>query len=1399
MAMNKQQLEQILAQLGVGQPTDRFPSFGGGQGSGGSIFPTFRVEPPQVLTPAVPQTTVLQQLGYGVTDPIRAGGVRLGIMDEAPQATNLGGKITRFVGSALGWLGLATLVAATFGTGAVAALGLTAGTMTAKAVAGLTTSVVLGAYSGWTKDEGPEEVVKEAAKGALFDLALMGAGKSIRGLKAAKHLKADTLLALEKGLDPQQVLAQFNPEQITKALDKAPPSVIDDIFAKTAKVARKYDLTPAKNIKTMTSADKLKFLTNLVDNVNTYDKDIFQPLYRYANDIFLRGHYSKAVTKGQPVSLSNISEHVKKIMKRTPADKSIKDWKSADARLFREFNRIISREKLFGGGKFTNTTGYPEIDEILKNADSYQANGIFSRIAYMTPDEFVAFSENYKLKPIGPRMEAAGKTIESTLDEMVEIMKDPKGKKFEIPILNFVSGEVEGLNRAAAAKKAGIKGIPVAVLTTDFYNPALQSIPLHNDVDQLPLLLRHLGVAQETIDDAYEKALPLGEKKSVWDQLVDIEGELRNINRRLNGWYERNQVNSYDGLIKKIDELENLADEALKQHDMEAYRKIRKQISKQQQQLKDWESIVERADILDRKRQELIPYVENVLRLAERGDLESAVAIHLPRDPNVTYQTVLIHSNELHKFMDKYKVKTLKDIDWVNNQQAKRDLWELVQEAKRTGIPLIEKVEMPTVTPTAYDAVHGIVKKHVPLARELPIGIADVEHLGKPNNVFSILNLLPRNRLTEPIFRRFRNSDIQYRECKYRYKEIVANIVGKEKMIPTKANIQYRETLSRYLEGTLDVSITDEATKERVAKLRELFDILADEFGVTDRKENYVSHLIKEYREGRGWGLAPKDLTPGFKLKRMGHIPEEMREMDIVKILYNYIDKGAREKFWQPTFDALDPLFGVRPRKGAKVPSGLKRIAHQSHTEYYLKLKSKILGIPSPMEQKLDEYLERFLPQFAKDLLNIKGSDRYTAQISAFISELAYSGTLGYNPFSAIKNLTQQISAVAHLDKDPLTGLDYWWKARRFMSTKEGQEILERFNIVRTGRNPKEALDLQMLSMANIPGIGKLQKGAFKMFQWADMQNIDTSWMMKFLYERDKGYALKEAVESAYSFTMATQFMYGIDSPLFFKGPLGKQLGMLMSWPINYMAELEQLGKTGEWSKAVVLFASYVFGAEALSLTGLSFRSIHPVEVAKGFLPIAMLEGEENMSIPVRLTYATYDALKALASGDEAARAQAWENYKRALRPLIPYSTQGRRILTTLEAIRNDFQIHERTFWSQLMNTEGGKGRLKYEMSHAEAILGLIGPTTNAYNRWQDLEMIARSEAAYRRLRAQAIDAFLQGDYNKFVDKMTELRARFGGQVSVADIQQEIILRNMTNIDRRATSLPKSLRMYFDQ
>ena len=44
-------------------------------------------------------------------------------------------------------------------------------------------------------------------KKALFDLPHnLGAGKTIRGLKATKHLKADTLLALEKGVRPSASL-----------------------------------------------------------------------------------------------------------------------------------------------------------------------------------------------------------------------------------------------------------------------------------------------------------------------------------------------------------------------------------------------------------------------------------------------------------------------------------------------------------------------------------------------------------------------------------------------------------------------------------------------------------------------------------------------------------------------------------------------------------------------------------------------------------------------------------------------------------------------------------------------------------------------------------------------------------------------------------------------------------------------------------------------------------------------------------------------------------------------------------------------------------------------------------------------------------------------------------------
>ena len=1398
MAQTRQNIEQVFARLGIGQQTS-LPGLSGVSGSSLPKLPGLSGASPLMQSTAspTPPTGFMQQLGYGVTSPIRMGGERLGLMDASPAPTNIGGWAGNIIGNLVGWGAVTALTMATFGTGTVALLGIPAGTFAATAVSAGVSGGLVGAYGGWAKDEGVDEIVKGAAIGAATDLAFLGAGKAFRGLKNAKALKVDTALAASKGLDPTDVLGQFNPSRLSNVMQSMQPEIVDDIFAKTAKVAQKYNLGP-QQAKYMGTKEKLKYLGELVNNFNTYDKDIYQPLAQYANDLLLRGKYSSSVVKGEATSLGHLSNNFKRILKRTAPDTTQGDYKTHESRLWKEYKAVIAKTKVLGGNAFRKTTGIKEIDDLLKNPEKAASEGRFVRISYMAPDEFDNYAKGLKNTQIKEIPE--GTVVAESAKALAKTIADPKGKKMNMPVLDFEKGLIEGTNYAEAAKQAGIKGIPVAVLTPDPDHPAFQSIPLHDDLDQLPLLLKRLGVEDKLIDKAVQRALPFDQKESVWDQMVTLENEIRGAKRGVNAIYERNKVSSFEELNKELQRHFVLLQDA--RGDTKAHNALRRKIKSIQKDIESWKYYVKHTDDMDVRRQKLIPYVENILGLEQRGQMESAINDLLPSDPNVTRVTKATYREPVKNFLEKHKVTSLRQVNWKSKPIM--DEWkQIVAESKRTGVPLVDTMRIDQVTPTAYDHMAGELKK-LPLAPEKALTTSDVEKLGKPFNPFSVLDWLPRNRLTEPVFRRIRNADIQKKEFVHSYKQAVADTIGEKFMKPTKAAREFRKQIAHYMENPnlMDIDAVGDDIRTRVTKLRDLFNMLgAQEFKVEgwidDEGKKYIPHIMKQYKSGTGLGLTPKDLRPGFKLERTGEMVEEIREMDIWRLFSYYIEAGAREKFYQPVFDSLDPLFGLRPRKGAEVAKGAKRIAHETQTQYYKHLKAKMIGVPDGVEQNFDAFIDKWLPDFAKEIMGIEGSERYATQISGFLSEFAYSGTLGYNPFSAIKNLTQQISAVSHLDDNPLVGMDYWWKARRMMSTKEGQQILENFNIVRTGRNPQEALDLQMLAMSNIPGMGKLQKGAFKMFQWADSQNIDTSWMMKFLYERDRGFALKEAVESAYSFTMATQFMYGIDSPLFFKGPVGKQVGMLMSWPLNFAAELQQLGQTGEWNKAVIMLASYAFGAEALSMTGLSFRSIHPVEVAKGFLPVAMLEGDQNMPIPVRLLNAGYDWAKTWAGADEGEKEKAWDSLKRAARAFVPYSTQGKRILNTLEAARNDFKIHERTFLSQLTNSDNGKGRLKYEMTKAEALLGLIGPTTNAYNRWQALENVAASESAYRRLRAQTIDAFLKEDYDLFMDKMTELRARFGGKVNIGDIQQEIELRSMTNLERRATSLPESMRAHF--
>src|SRR5690606_15640164 len=115
-----------------------------------------------------------------------------------------------------------------------------------------------------------------------------------------------------------------------------------------------------------------------------------------------------------------------------------------------------------------------------------------------------------------------------------------------------------------------------------------------------------------------------------------------------------------------------------------------------------------------------------------------------------------------------------------------------------------------------------------------------------------------------------------------------------------------------------------------------------------------------------------------------------------------------------------------------------------------------------------------------------------------------HMGTIGFNPFSAIKNLTQQLHVVGAV------GPQYWLKAQRALRTQSGKELLN-YNWVGQHRVYLQGLELQKRIMDRI--LGPIPEWGFKAFEWADQQNVQTAYMAGLLKALDEGKSLRQAIE----------------------------------------------------------------------------------------------------------------------------------------------------------------------------------------------------------------------------------------------------------------------------------------------
>lgn len=660
-----------------------------------------------------------------------------------------------------------------------------------------------------------------------------------------------------------------------------------------------------------------------------------------------------------------------------------------------------------------------------------------------------------------------------------------------------------------------------------------------------------------------------------------------------------------------------------------------------------------------------------------------------------------------------------------------------------------------------------------------------------------------------------------------------------------------RETITRWLWSENRPVIEKEflregknwtpALKQKAQEADKLFLSLSKQFDIDPAtlKQHYAPRVrANMWRfEHRGQAV-PDELSFFAEEQRTGHLLG--KEVDIDALLRAYIRSGSKKKFLDPAFKMTDKRWNPkqylsRIRKEAKDFLEKRNVSHPKYlsekdkrtyermqkevkefskdmakryqrakrqgfdaeyygmdggrVELYEAHKRGLMGWSSETENLVNNTLNGI----AKTLFGKDTGRNWTKEITSFLASMQYQSTLGWNLFSPIKNLTQQIIPVATLDDNPLVGVRYWAKAMRYLSSQKGRNFSAMTNANLTNRVSHQALADQYAVARKYPLAQKVMDKGFTGFKASDRTNVSVSHMMKMLYELDRGAHISDAVESAYTFTMSSQYMYGMDSPMLYEGDLGRMLGVLMSWPMNFAHMLREHGSVGAYQKAANVLGAYAFGSQALSASGISFASIHPAQTAEGLLPVAMLEGSDSSPLMLRTVNSTFNYVRALAGGDPEAMEWAKKDFARQAGTFVPFMTQIRRIDNFVDMTLSDDIKYERDYKQRLMGRD--PGRIQYEAAPEEKWRGLIGPTTESQERWKQMQMVSREQSIYRDKRKRAMDALFEGDMEGFMRLQDELVTYFGKGIEAHEVERELEqYRIMDSLERRAMGLPKEYR-----
>jgi hypothetical protein len=399
-------------------------------------------------------------------------------------------------------------------------------------------------------------------------------------------------------------------------------------------------------------------------------------------------------------------------------------------------------------------------------------------------------------------------------------------------------------------------------------------------------------------------------------------------------------------------------------------------------------------------------------------------------------------------------------------------------------------------------------------------------------------------------------------------------------------NEQSSTNIFKYLDGQKQVKLNP--TELKVAKeMRTYLSNWADKLQLPEDKRitHYITHIFEKDLINKDFDpeLAKliRDKVPGSvydpfleqRLGKKGYVEDAFRAVDA------YVKRATRKYHMD---QALGELQNKAGRTLEESPLDAKS------WEYVKEYVDRVNLRPT----KIDELFD----QLVKDSpIGYKLGDRPMAEVSRKMRRMVYRGTLGLNPRTALKNLTQGANTYAELG-EKYTTIGY---AKTMRSLFGGDDELKRVGV----------LDNAMVQDRNLSAkkrvIERFDNGLFALFNLAEKVNRGAAYYGAKQRALSQGKPLNQAIQEGIDIARKTQFTFGqVDTPVALQSDVAKTLLQFQSFSLKQGEYLGEKLKNKEfaglirWAGANVLIIT-AFG----ELLGMDIKDLIP-SVKVGGSPI---------------------------------------------------------------------------------------------------------------------------------------------------------------------------------------------------